>query len=275
MTLKKQMRTNKSNDGTRQWTISTLRNSIPSLLLRLYYYVRFLERLAMTIRELAAAILEQETIYRLDYTAAKLRELYQPYLSQTEKKSQVDKVGFLIHQNISDLEEVVRGLFGQNQFVIPGYGSKEGLSVLKDIHLNTHEEKLQDMTANIKRRGDLELSCLGLIRLDETTVVNKLNGRVVDMKEAEHGSCNGYKFLNKAKGNMSASKPRVFERHCWPSKADCTGLFTEVVDHIMSDKIESYQKLCKSGMWSPVSAEYRHPSEPKPHLLWTCVQHSH
>jgi hypothetical protein len=267
MTVKRKMLDDPTQDKLNDWIAGNLRASLPWRLNHLESYKTFLCRLcdpsfgATHLMRVATQILALPTKDRLEATLEFLRAIYSPFMDESEKASQ--KVEFVVYQNISDLEELIRELF-QEEHVSPGYGAKQGLSILDVVERSTDESKLDSVVTEIQNRDSEFLSCLGLTS-DDDGVLNKVNGRPLGRREAEQKCCKVAVNLSKTRGTRAVNRPRSSVPHCWPSKADCTGTLTEIVDGIMMDMIESYESLASTiGGWPVIPDEFLVPGETRP-----------
>ena len=185
---------------------------------------------------------------------------------------------------MNDVEELISGTkkYGSSPFsddyVVPGYGAKEGFICLdheeilgcecKGAGWKKWDESLSpgyfnEVLMALKTffendMGPTNLSVLGLYKDDDKKIRIKYSGSFLGLQDIEHMLCKVYKMVQRTRGNLSRGKPRASNNYCWPPirKDTCGTIWFEKL--VVTPILNAYENTFDDNLVSDVGI-FEHP----------------
>jgi hypothetical protein len=235
------------------WTSRQHFNSLPKdVVSSVDAFIRYMKIIATNVER---TVEEMVAVNSLSKAASILKKMMEGTVCQLSSQPGVKDLSFLVQEIIADINEIYMNPFGEQSVdgtsIILGHGALTALRILKGREGGNDNtwwlRKIYDSfsTHSKGEQGKEFLKTLGLCITGRGSVVTRLNGRLVDMKDVEHFLCKVYIMVYKTIGDRSVTlRPLATTPWCHPLRLRSQCAWdSDRVFCIFEESIQAAQRL--------------------------------
>jgi hypothetical protein len=184
-----------------------------------------------------------------------------------ERNTNPQKMAFLSHQIVADLEEIYDDPFGAVTLdsLVPGLGSVEGLKVCSKLEKAGRLDSIQSIYMSIRNELSVDdhlaynrRSALGMRLCNQKdTLMVTLNERPFSIVDVEHMLCKVYIGIAKTlPGRSNTKRPHTSKPWLHPLRGRLVSWDNERVEKIMGTIIDAHGKLAMAGYYDNLPGHF-------------------